>query len=217
MGYLSNMAKIMPSLRNRTPVTISPAEASDNFNGIDDDPPDTSKWIATNAPVIASDKLRMDVGGGGVTDIKMIKSKYWIHGDFDVEVKWNWRGYHLQSAWSVNLRAQGATAYWYEQYRGSNFRYIIYTHAGSGPTWNSYTRVSSGIRLVRISGVVHMYRWSTGNNSWGEHSDSPLAGSDSTEPVQISMWVQSWAGDYPLTEIDFDNFIVNSADLITVP
>jgi len=77
-------------------------EPDDNFNGLDDDSPDTDRWGLNGSPYILSNKLRMDASASSPTET--VYSRYNLVGDFDVQVDWDGLVVGTTTAWSAELR-----------------------------------------------------------------------------------------------------------------
>jgi hypothetical protein len=200
--------------------TRSAAEASDDFTGIDGDPPDPRLWRYTITNNYASADCKIDSNRlylrtrYDTTGIYIIANNtFWLSGDFDVQVD-----FELNEAPSVNWQAA-----FFIYFDSANYSYIgrrynsgqqYFDAAKISNSWQSTTTTATSdtsgkYRFVRAGSSCTSYYWN--GSSWTSIQTRPLSTGDARIGLIVnpestsSNWISVW----------FDNFTVNSADLIT--
>jgi hypothetical protein len=200
--------------------TRSAAEASDDFTGIDGDPPDPRLWRYTITNNYASADCKIDSNRlylrtrYDTTGIYIIANNtFWLSGDFDVQVD-----FELNEAPSVNWQAAFFIYFDSANYSYTGRRYNsgqqYFDAAKISNSWQSTTTTATSdtsgkYRFVRAGSSCTSYYWN--GSSWTSIQTRTLSTGDARIGLIVnpestsSNWISAW----------FDNFTVNSADLIT--
>jgi hypothetical protein len=185
-------------------------EVGDTFTGTNGDSPDEMKWtIITGSPTIQSNKLKFTPSG--ITE--QIRTKYQFDDDFDVQMDWD--VISLDTNGEIGIRAwQNNSNYLRVHYKdvSGTKRYQANKMEGGGYSVlgnNIRTDDPGKLRIRRVGSVFTTYGyWSNGWQQIHSATHSYLDG-----PLNIE--IQCYEQAATTTEIDVDNFQVNSADSIT--
>ena len=184
-----------------TPTTI------DDFTGTDSDPPNTTLWRLPITASILSNKLR--ITNSSLKTGEVI-SKFILSGDFDVQIDYTNIVYPNIAGWSASFQCvnlvnskivQNTRRY------DSGQKYHAEYNDGSWHTIASVATsdISGKLRLVRSGNSVTCYYYNSGWISLGSYTSF---GSEATYFI-LNM---AYYSPYTAGTVDYDNFIINSAD-----
>lgn len=184
---------------------------NDDFTGDDGDLPDSNTWEEIfGPPIINSNKCRFEVSHTHVQEY--IETRYFVSGEFDIQVEYSLDTYPDTSWWKFRLKAEevsGGNKYWYcaRAYDGTEGQVHIFEQRDDDLSQNEalilYGGQTGKLRLVRENGstTIKAYYWYSG--SWTEIV--PGANITSSEDMMFSL--QLICGDNkPNVVADFDNF-----------
>jgi hypothetical protein len=198
------------------------AEASDDFNGTNGDPPKDTIWKTASSGdfvlEIQNNTLNFDPSDQ-LNHINYLDTRYSISGDFDIQISFdvnsesepddgaNWLpliGVHIDSV---------RVAYIGRATIGANPQY---GSAGNDASFVSYnTSDTSGkLRLTRDSGQIRAFQWDSGQSRW-EWDDSTAGRLLATDSNDAIIRIQLEQEDNGNVDVDISDFIINSAASIT--
>jgi hypothetical protein len=192
--------------------------SGDDFTGTDDDPPDVDLWVSNGTqlnPFISSNALRFDIDNSSLDD-QTVKSKFYISGDFDIQVDFDFDTYSSTStreagiyAWS-SVDSDDIYIFNRRYYSGDGEHY--YANEKISGSWGTATKTvttdfSGKLRLVRSGSTMTAYSWT--GSAWS----SIRSATGPTTDMRIWIWAKTTVGVQNLI-VDFDNFVINSADSV---
>jgi PKD repeat protein/regulation of enolase protein 1 (concanavalin A-like superfamily) len=197
------------------PLNYVPVVA-DEFTGVNDDLPDPDKWTISwrdqTPPNLRIYEGKLEASNqDGWRDCR---SRYYVKGDFDVVVDFNFPIYSTQEGWGAGIVARALQN---EQNKyvvvdkgisAGQERYRMYADgADRGVSINAAQ--SGRLRLTRIGNQFRGHYWHSANQAWIVYSIYTPA--DFGESAFISLWTAHWGGN-PNTVVDFDNFGIVTGD-----
>ncbi len=194
----------------------------DDFTGTNGDAPNPSLWeVSYNGSdgtgEISGNKFRADITNTSSDNWVNVRSKFELSGDFDIQIDFDEVSVDTPSS-SDSYPSVFKVVY------GSNYMRICHIHYSTGnnsgnvrsPVDNisiNNAYVATGkYRISRISGSVTVWYWSGSQWEWNGNTSGHTFSDANTENVRVS-W-ESSADFNAGSTVDFDNFIINSADSI---
>lgn len=204
-GYFDNF-----TISSGTPVAdpeIVPTIYDDNFTGVDDDPPNASKWsIISGSPVISENQLKVVTSNEAKID-----GNYTLTGDFDIQVDYDITGYPSISNFGLDLIFTiddthailirvgyiGGLYYQLGVINGGSWSYSLITGVG----------VTGKLRLKRIGTLLEA--WVYGTSGWSQHGTGSTINADAGT---VSLRATQWTGNPNFTGY-FDNYLILIGDV----
>jgi len=189
LGYkditAGNYSIVMPETRP-APIT------DDDFTGTNGDPPNSAIWeILQGDPVIDNNDLYMEhPAGSGI--IHEIRSKFWLSGDFRVDVAFNFSGQTNSNGWYAQLSMidasgeNGGRAY---GMYGRRIRAVKVISGVDTQTFDTYMGTSwntAGVSLAR-GGSGWVTRRKSGA-SWYHNIGGDFTGTTNDVRIEIKTW-----------------------------
>lgn len=178
--------------------------------------PDDTLWYTNGYPDhtrLQADKLRIKANATDTWNAVSSNSTFELTGDFDIQVDFELANTVGSQNWHVFLGAWNRKGHYsrierfYHTSAGGH-GYRLFGYDGSfGYTDGRVNRTDATgkLRLVRNGVTFSGYSWY--NGQWNKIADSNRLGSHEDMYIQIGVVI---GNNKPLTEVDFDNFKVNT-------
>jgi len=191
----------------------SPTDLSDDFTGVDGDPPDILKWrVCKGNPTIQSNRLSISVSSSNRRNRIILKSVLW--GDFDIQVKGHLDSTPSTNWWVMNLvlHFPDRGGHWcyvgrgYDSTIGQQFIKSRYNKGTStNLDWDNVTDTDFTLRLVREGDLTRYYYKTTGD--WISLGEITMYSDSAVVALEFSC-----GGDYPSVSGYFEDFVVSSCE-----
>ena len=196
-------------------LVVWPYELRETFTGTDTDPPDANLWTNSGSE-ISSNELYASVSGA----TKYARSKFYLNGNFDIQVDFDISAGPATSGWYLNLIAsnRGTGDPNSEDYQmQTRIKYTtakFYASISKEVSWNTEEQTSTSdtsgkLRITRSGDVFSSYYWN--GSSWTQIGSSDTL-SSIDDDLEISLRWYSYDGN-PTMTATFDNFIINSGNI----
>jgi hypothetical protein len=212
---VSNGGPEMNSAEAYLVVTVCPIAFNDDFDGNDDDPPDSGRWTYHQA-TIQDNELYLNVNPGSLA---WARSIYELHEDFSVTVDFELNTpTSTQDAWNVILECWAdADDYMYVAIVGGDTPSQIYsvvraTNSNRRTIFSPWGYTVGKLRLVRRGYTIECWAWNvddgwTMTTSWTGNSGNQVC----TDPVPVKLRAQTFAPYNPVQNVKFNNLIVEGS------
>ena len=186
---------------------------SDDFTGNDGSLPDTTKWeITLGTPTIQSNALQFNTSGG----TELVFSKFFVGGDFDVQIDFDLSTLPDTNSWTLSLRAYGdddnhfSTRIEYDTAR--NYKKFGEDGGGVvGAVTASTSDTSGKLRIIRVGNDFGGYYWN--GSAWVQiGTDTTISGLGG-KGVSFLLSAETW-NTSPTMIGTLDNFQINGAGSI---
>ncbi|MBW1812305.1 MAG: hypothetical protein JRJ39_01165, partial [Deltaproteobacteria bacterium] len=196
-------------------------DPNDEFAGSYGELPDESKWTASIGHPehlkIQYNKLNLKADSFDTGNQINSKDTFWLKGDFDIQVDFDLISNSNQDRWYASFSVYTVEGHYsrinreyYDAQGGHVYRHASY----NGTSWYTEGNVNSDdtsgkFRITRTGSVFKTYAWY--NGQWNQIGSSTNFNTNADVYVRIGL---NSTGSLPYTEINFDNFKVNSGNVI---
>jgi hypothetical protein len=189
----------------------------DDFDGNDDDAPNSDIWIPfAGTPTIQSNKLSDTVSGA----ISSVAAKFQLNGDFDIEFDWDVTDGPSTNSWQAGIKLYNINDDWdaadqiiVARRYTSGVHELLFTTREDGswelfPPKFSTTDTTGKFRITRIGSVIRAFHDLT-DSGWTQFSAYFDVGPTFNSSLYPWFYWNSSGGN-PTFTADIDNFIINT-------
>ncbi|MBW1812306.1 MAG: DUF2341 domain-containing protein [Deltaproteobacteria bacterium] len=198
---------------------ISNVEGDGVFDGNNGDMPDISKWISNGYPnylKIQNNKLNIKSDTTDIHNLVQSDHSFWLRGNFDIQVDFDVvalsnskGGFGYLGVYTVEGYNSRIQREYHPDFGGQCYRHYSYNGTSFNEGYTTGDDVSGKMRITRIGSTFITYAWF--NGQWNQIAAGTNFTSSDDVYVRIGVYTHT---DQPYTEMNFDNFQVNSGDVI---